>query len=513
MSNVIKKPSLLSKLLFDADEGSEKNKAILHSRIEIATGLQEIDNIERVEAAASSHWKGESFCREVFSSLYQHKVADAEKKESWASKGFEILEGNPAFTQLKKGCEFSAVKSLVAASSLVQGTDFISLFESTKEDRQKENQSGEPDEQQGGGEQRGEQSKGSGKPDAAQGSGQQSLSEALAGGNATEVAERKLRKAVEEAQKKADEAEEVSEAVFGKHAGTESSNPEFIEDVKERMKFLDKINRGRMRKIAKLIGRLKRVNKVNKSSTKIKGKTKTVGVKLGNEIPLLTDESLILAASPVLKYEFYSKYLDSCLVQYKQESNKKVGRGPVVMLIDCSSSMGANNRFFDGISNMDVANAIAVTVLAICRKEGRPFSAYYFNGSLLATFYGWEKNSFIGFSNHSTNPTRIIDSKLVSMMIGMGCAGGTRLSTAMASVVGNGSLKEKADLLVLTDGHTETVCESTIEKINSLKEVSGLRSYGMVIGGGNFHSDIACTMDKVVQVDNPTEMEEVGRAL
>ena len=489
MDNLYKKPNALSEIIFDKANKHVK-EAIVNAQIDIASGHQNVDGVERVEAIASASWQAPQYTKEIFSSIFQEDIQDSGSRVLWAKKGMDACIMQDVYKELKATCEHDPVMSMIAASELVNNTDFPSLFTATKEERKKQKDKGNNQQNSSGSQ--GKQS-GSGNKES----------------QVDDKVQRQMRNAMKKAMQSAKEGSEISKALFGKLAGVGNEPNKYADDVAERLKALNGIDKDKLKKISKLIGRLKSIAKKNRSKNVVSGKQKVTGVELGSTIEQLTSDSLVLAGSRFLKYEFYSRYIDNSLVQYSLKSNEKVGRGDIRLLVDRSGSMSVNNRHA-GCSNMVVANAVSVVFASIAKKERRAFEVQWFNNGLNTDSYQISKAGKCFFMQNKS----VTNAQMISKMLAMGCGGGTNLNVSLKQFLASTTKQMmKADIVIITDGYTEKIQDEVIEELQNIKSQKGFRFYGMCIGGGSFDPKLEKLLDKNVTIDRAEQCAKIVKSL
>jgi len=124
-------------------------------------------------------------------------------------------------------------------------------------------------------------------------------------------------------------------------------------------------------RFAKLLGRFRNI-----ALADIKKKSKKNGVaikdvKISNKVENALPGELALLADPVMQDEFYRKYAEGQLMTYEKENTDVKGKGPILVLMDMSGSMGSDK--------IDWAKALSLALLEVAQKEKRDFAFIAFD--------------------------------------------------------------------------------------------------------------------------------------
>jgi hypothetical protein len=178
----------------------------------------------------------------------------------------------------------------------------------------------------------------------------------------------------------ADEQEEIQTAVTGIGLTPEEWK---MMDPRERMRLASRLNNPRMKQIADIVGRMKRYaqsrqqQKVNDSPHEI------YTIEQGNDLVRTVRSEFGLLGRPETKVWFYYKFINGELLQYKKRGQENVGKGPMIVCIDNSGSMGGAPENW--------AKAVAEALRRIAADNDRDFYAIYFE-----TNYHRERFDFPG---------------------------------------------------------------------------------------------------------------------
>jgi Mg-chelatase subunit ChlD len=189
----------------------------------------------------------------------------------------------------------------------------------------------------------------------------------------------------------------------------------------------------RLRRIALLAGRFKRIAAAKQRQKVKHGAEEVTDVEQGGELSRLLPAELAKLARPRLRLALLRDLLERQAMQYRLSGTETLGKGPLVACLDKSGSM-------DGAPDV-WATAVALALLDIAQRQRRPFA-------LLAFDEGVRFEAVV-------QP----DETLPEQGLFVSCGGGT----SIADVVGRGlelisqhpgSLR-RADIVLITDGGSD----------------------------------------------------------
>jgi hypothetical protein len=250
----------------------------------------------------------------------------------------------------------------------------------------------------------------------------------------------KIRSALRRAAASASEAvDEAQEALAGlgcsKEPGSkgQGKRPEAVAALRGSAK---------LRRIARLAGRLK-AQAIAKQSTKADhGREELCDVECGDDLGrLLPSESVFLADSD-LEAVLFRRLLERSALQYRLRGRDVEAQGPIVVAIDESGSMQG--------SRDEWAKAVALALLEIAQRQNRAFAVVPFSGK-------------VGAIAEFRTPKSASLEEILSVLGGF-MGGGTAIGAALAASAGlisadserrltSGSKAwKKADVILITDG-------------------------------------------------------------
>ncbi|CQR72208.1 hypothetical protein SOV_10490 [Sporomusa ovata DSM 2662] len=269
----------------------------------------------------------------------------------------------------------------------------------------------------------------------------------------------KLRQVVELATDKAvTEVEEVEQVItsWGLNQGEFTRLPyekklELLHVLRSQQKFKDMSN---------LVGRMRKLASVSRKA-KLEHRVELHSITQGTDINHVLPQELLALRKPLLKLDFYRRMMEKQLLQYDLNQKEYVGQGPIIALIDTSSSMVGNREHW--------SKAVALGLAEIAEKERRGFSyALFASRAALITD---------DFQIGQRSPDKVI--KLASEFIGGGTNFEQPLQWALDKL--RESTFSKADIVMITDGEC-AVSNEFLTELQKVKEQKECRIYSILIG-------------------------------
>lgn len=193
-----------------------------------------------------------------------------------------------------------------------------------------------------------------------------------------------------------------------------------------------KATRG-LAEVAQEAGRIKAVFRSAMKPTPIAGNPGAVeGVSYGNKVNLMTSAGMAMLATPKARRAWRLGFVEESLPEREMWGPDLAGRGPIVLAVDCSSSMGGSKFFW--------AKALGIALLSIAKEQDRDFA-------------------WIAFNHEVAYQVIVPGGKAdVSALVGIeqhGATGGTRFAPwmhAAVEIIGSRSAFAKADVICISDG-------------------------------------------------------------
>ena len=224
-----------------------------------------------------------------------------------------------------------------------------------------------------------------------------------------------------------------------------------------------------------------------------RGRDEARSVELGGELGSLVPSELALLRVPRLRRAVLARVIERRALCTAMKGPKTSGRGPVILVVDTSASMG--------VDRLKLAKAFALAVAMRCWETGRPFHVITFGapGEIVET----------SFSSRDDFATRL------EKCLRLGFGGGTDYDGPLLRVCALATEKpwSQADAFVVTDGHGK-VSPDVRAKLGSTRARTDLEVLGVLVGGGAGLEGVA---DAIYEVDDreltPAMLERMAARL
>jgi uncharacterized protein with von Willebrand factor type A (vWA) domain len=291
-------------------------------------------------------------------------------------------------------------------------------------------------------------------------------------------------------------AAEAADGMEGLAPGLGSTPAQHEQDGTARMKLAERVSSdARLRRMMKLAGRLRRLASDGRKVRDELGADTLVGTTIGGDLPRALPTELGLLRHPRLRRVQLAKLADRRLQQYHVVGQVPKGRGPVVVLLDESGSMEGERSLW--------AAAVALACLGTAARERRACTIIGFNGAV---------RYVVRLDAQGTAWRHEVRNVAQATAMG-GCAevalhvassrpeGGTQFAPPLLAALEleDGVTRERADLVLVTDGHAEAPT-SVMERLQAAK-LDGLRVFGLTVGGGSLGHAVQQLADHCVDLD------------
>ncbi len=143
--------------------------------------------------------------------------------------------------------------------------------------------------------------------------------------------------------------------------------------AEERIELARRLSNKRFKMIAELFGPMHRMAFAEQMRKTNHSRDEIYDIELGNDLARMLPKELLMLGHPVLKLDFYRRYYERKLVQYKLRGTERLAKGAIIFIEDGSGSMhGSRERW---------AKAVGLTLLQIAKSQNRPFYAIHFGGT------------------------------------------------------------------------------------------------------------------------------------
>jgi len=249
----------------------------------------------------------------------------------------------------------------------------------------------------------------------------------------------------------------------------------------------------RLRKIAELAGRLERVAAAKTRSRVKPGVGEVHGIGLGGlpDLARVLPSELVALRRKKLRIAFLARLLQGKALTYAMTGREPQARGPVVVLLDESSSMREAGK--------DIwSKAVALALLSTATRQRRSWTLVSFNGGITRE---------VTISAGKATPNDI------SRALDHGCSGGTDFNAPVlraVEIIHKSPTMLQADVVVITDGE-DSVTSDTIDAATNLTKIEGVSWFCVGVGpdaelGLQSLAPIATSM---VRVRNTNDADEL----
>ncbi len=229
----------------------------------------------------------------------------------------------------------------------------------------------------------------------------------------------------------------------------------------ERWTVLARLRNPQLRAVADRIGRIRTLARRQRRQRPKHGRDELHAIEQGADLARILPSELGALSHPLRKLDFYRRLLEQQTLQYQLVERPREGRGPMVVCVDCSGSMGEHGR-------MTWAAGVALALVDEAQRTRRAAYVLPFNGALLPS---------IRFDPRRRDPEALL------RVAQLGPSGGTNytppLDRALDLIRAGGSL-QGADVVLITDGICH-VPDDWITHWTEDRQALGCRSFGIYI--------------------------------
>lgn len=277
------------------------------------------------------------------------------------------------------------------------------------------------------------------------------------------------------------DSKEALDQVGFRKAGTGSQKGSVLTNPTPRKLASRLKNDERLRRIAMLAGKFKRIA-ARKQRAKVRhGSDEVTDVEMGSEIARLLPVELAGLLHPRRKLALMRDLVENRALQYRLEGTESLGKGPIVVCLDKSGSMSGPSDIF--------ATAVALALLDIAQRQRRHFA--------LLSFDALVKHEVV------VRP----GDPLPEDALFVSCVGGTAidrvLSRGLEVIQRNEGKLKKADLVLITDGQSETYNAPYIRQV-----AAGLGVTILGVGIGVERSDLEPWCDEAQAIRRLDEIDD-----
>ncbi len=253
-------------------------------------------------------------------------------------------------------------------------------------------------------------------------------------------------------------AEGAAQAQAANGWGT-ADNPLSHAPLGERVDFALRLRDPRFQALARLIGRLKGIARTQQRAALRHTPEEIHRLTQGDDLSRVLPAELALLRHPGRRLDVARRLLEHQLIQYDLTPRPRTERGPLVVCIDASGSMGGDR--------IDWAAAVGLALLDTARRQHRGFAACYFNGGVQETF-DWPQG-------------RVTPQEMLAFAT-VDASGGTDFTPPLDWALTQFDRQAYAhgDLVFITDGQAP-VDASVLRRWQTLRQRLGMRGFGILI--------------------------------
>lgn len=274
-------------------------------------------------------------------------------------------------------------------------------------------------------------------------------------------------------------------------------------DFQERVNLLQRLSSGKLAKYAKLLGRFKHVADAQQARKVEYARDEIVDVELSGDLERMTEDEFMSSriggpkTRKLARLDFINRLADDELVSRKFAGTEQIGKGAVICMVDCSSSMSGQPEAW--------AKCFALALLDQCMQTNRDFVGINFSSRNQVKVWRFPKGEqnferMVEFVEHFFN-------------------GGTDFAAPLDKAIGileadfNEAGKSKGDLVFITDDECG-VTPAWMATYQERKERLGFRTFGVACGmpsAGNVLKAISTDVRAINDFFDPEAVADILR--
>jgi uncharacterized protein with von Willebrand factor type A (vWA) domain len=223
----------------------------------------------------------------------------------------------------------------------------------------------------------------------------------------------------------------------------------------------------KLKKLARMVGRMKFHALALRKKIFERSSEEILEVERGDFFNRLLPHELLTLHHPVLRKDFYRRFLDQELLQYSLRGIEEKGKGPIVVCLDGSSSMAGEKEIW--------SKAVTLTLLEIARRQRRLFRSICFSSEEMPL----QVLDMNPREHYNVEMEKVMD--LAEYFPGGGTDFQKPLDAALDCL--RSSRYKKGDIVFITDGECQVTPEWA-EKFRTEKEKLGFSLFSILIDVG-----------------------------
>lgn len=220
----------------------------------------------------------------------------------------------------------------------------------------------------------------------------------------------------------------------------------------------------RLREIVKLAGRFTRIALQKRRSRVKREPTEITSIETGGDISRVLPGELSALADPVRKLDFYRRFGEKKLLQYRLDARAPQGKGPLVVCVDESGSMAGDREVW--------AKAVALACFNLAAKENRAYALVHFGAPHEIRVDRFPQP-------RKASPAGVLDA--VEHFFGEGTDFETPLTRALEMM--EESPFRQGDIIFITDAECQ-VHEAFAKKFDTIKKEKGFSVFAVLVEKG-----------------------------
>jgi uncharacterized protein with von Willebrand factor type A (vWA) domain len=223
----------------------------------------------------------------------------------------------------------------------------------------------------------------------------------------------------------------------------------------------------KLKKLARMVGRMKLSALAIRKKVFERSSEELLEVEQGDAIHRLLPHELLSLHHPVLRKDFYRRFLDQELIQYSLRGVEEKGKGPMIVCLDGSSSMSGDKEIW--------SKAVTLTLLEIARKQRRLFRSICFSSA----------ETPLQVLDMNPRDRYEVETKTVMDLAEYFPGGGTDFQKPLDAALDclQQSRFKKGDIIFITDGECQ-VDPEWAEQFREEKEKLGFSLFSILIDMG-----------------------------
>lgn len=224
----------------------------------------------------------------------------------------------------------------------------------------------------------------------------------------------------------------------------------------------------KLKKLSRMVGRMKLHAMALRKKVFERSSEEVLEVERGDSIHRLLPHEMLTLHHPILRKDFFRRYLDQELIQYSLRGIEEKGKGPMIVCLDGSSSMAGDKEIW--------SKAVTLTLLEIARRQRRLFRSICFSS----------EETPLQVLDMNPRDRYEIETRTVMDLAEYFPGGGTDFQRPLDAALE--CLKQarfkKGDIVFITDGECQ-VAPDWAEKFRKEKERLGFSLFSILIDVGS----------------------------